>query len=71
MKKNNFFNWRFFVIIITIFFISFAIVWKLFDIQVTDKEFLENEGEKKYVTYKNIKPIRGTICVHCHLNNAH
>ena len=61
MKKNNFFNWRFFVIIITIFFISFAIVWKLFDIQVTDKEFLENEGEKKYVTYKNIKPIRGTI----------
>ena len=43
MKKNNFFNWRFFVIIITIFFISFAIVWKLFDIQVTDKEFLENE----------------------------
>ena len=61
MKKNNFFNWRFFVIIITILFISFAIVWKLFDIQVTDKEFLENEGEKKYVTYKNIKPIRGTI----------
>ena len=61
MKKSNFFNWRFFVIIITIFFISFAIVWKLFDIQVTDKEFLENEGEKKYVTYKNIKPIRGTI----------
>ena len=61
MKKNNFFNWRFFVIIISIFFISFAIVWKLFDIQVTDKEFLENEGEKKYVTYKNIKPIRGTI----------
>ena len=61
MKKNNFFNWRFFVIIITIFLISFAIVWKLFDIQVTDKEFLENEGEKKYVTYKNIKPIRGTI----------
>ena len=61
MKKNNFFNWRFFVIIITIFFISFAIVWKLFDIQVTDKEFLENEGEKKYITYKNIKPIRGTI----------
>ena len=61
MKKNNFFNWRFFVIIITIFFISFAIIWKLFDIQVTDKEFLENEGEKKYVTYKNIKPIRGTI----------
>ena len=61
MKKNNFFNWRFFVIIITIFLISFAIVWKLFDIQVTDKEFLENEGEKKYITYKNIKPIRGTI----------
>ncbi len=61
MKKNNFFNWRFFVIIITIFFISFTIVWKLFDILVTDKEFLENEGEKKYVTYKNIKPIRGTI----------
>lgn len=61
MKKNNFFNWRFFVIIITIFLISFTIVWKLFDIQVTDKEFLENEGEKKYVTYKNIKPIRGTI----------
>ena len=36
-------------------------IFKIFSIQVSDSSFLQNEGAKRYVKFKNIVPTRGTI----------
>ena len=37
------------------------IVYKIFSIQISESNFLQNEGNKRYIKYKNITPVRGTI----------
>ena len=62
MKNNiSFLNWRFALILIAICTCIFAIIFKIFSIQVSDSSFLQNEGAKRYVKYNNIIPTRGTI----------
>ncbi len=60
-NRTSFLNWRFFLISMTIFICMFAIIFKIFSIQVSDRSFLQNEGAKRYVKYKDIIPTRGTI----------
>ena len=60
-KKNKFFNWRFFTIAITVAICLFAVIYRIFSIQVIDSAFLQNEGAKRHIKYKDIIPIRGTI----------
>ena len=61
--KNNIsaLNWRFLLISISILICVIAIVFKILSIQISDRTFLQNEGTKRYVKYKNIIPTRGTI----------
>ena len=61
--KNNIpvLNWRFLLISISILICIIAIVFKILSIQISDRTFLQNEGAKRYVKYKNIIPTRGTI----------
>ncbi len=62
MKNSiSFLNWRFVLISMTIGICMFAIIFKIFSIQVSDSSFLQNEGAKRYVKFKNIVPTRGTI----------
>jgi len=62
MKNSiSFLNWRFILISMTICVCMFAIIFKIFSIQVSDSIFLQNEGAKRYVKFKNIVPTRGTI----------
>tara|TARA_B100001175_G_scaffold13145_1_gene10118 strand:- start:5495 stop:7114 length:1620 start_codon:yes stop_codon:yes gene_type:complete len=62
MKNNiSFLNWRFLLISISILICVIAIVFKILSIQISDRTFLQNEGTKRYVKYKNIIPTRGTI----------
>ena len=62
MKNNiSVLNWRFLLIFISILACIFAIVFKILSIQISDSSFLQNEGAKRYVKYKNIIPTRGTI----------
>ena len=62
MKNNiSFLNWRFLLISISILICVIAIVFKILSIQISDRTFLQNEGAKRYVKYKNIIPTRGTI----------
>ena len=62
MKKNNkFFNWRFFTIAITVAICLLAVIYRIFSIQITDSAFLQSEGAKRHIKYKDIIPIRGTI----------
>jgi cell division protein FtsI (penicillin-binding protein 3) len=62
MKNNiSVLNWRFLLISIFILICVIAIVFKILSIQISDRTFLQNEGAKRYVKYKNIIPIRGTI----------
>jgi len=60
-KKNKFFNWRFFTIAITVVICLLAVIYRIFSIQVIDSAFLQNEGAKRHIKYKDIIPIRGTI----------
>ena len=62
MKNNiSVLNWRFLLISISILICIIAIVFKILSIQISDRTFLQNEGAKRYVKYKNIIPTRGTI----------
>ena len=62
MKNNiSVLNWRFLLISISILICVIAIVFKILSIQISDRTFLQNEGAKRYVKYKNIIPTRGTI----------
>ena len=62
MKNNiSVLNWRFLLISIFILICVIAIVFKILSIQISDRAFLQNEGAKRYVKYKNIIPTRGTI----------
>ena len=62
MKNNiSVLNWRFLLISIFILICVIAIVSKILSIQISDRTFLQNEGAKRYVKYKNIIPTRGTI----------
>ena len=62
MKNNiSVLNWRFLLISISILICITAIVFKILSIQISDRTFLQNEGAKRYVKYKNIIPTRGTI----------
>ena len=61
--KNNIkvINWRFTLISFCIMASILMIVYKIFSIQISESNFLQNEGNKRYIKYKNITPVRGTI----------
>ena len=61
MNKVKVLNWRFALIFFFILVSIFMIVYKIFSIQISEGNFLQNEGNKRYIKYKNIMPIRGTI----------
>ena len=61
MKKINFINWRLFVICFCLVGAIFAVVYKVILVQVEDSLFLQNEGKKRYIKYKEINPVRGAI----------
>ena len=60
-NKNKYFNWRFFTIGLTVSICLFAVIYRIFSIQVIDSAFLQNEGAKRHIKYKDIIPVRGTI----------
>ena len=60
-NKLNYLNWRFLLIAICIFTCLLAIVFKIFSIQLFERNFLQNEGNKRYVKFKDVVPVRGTI----------
>ena len=60
-NKLNFLNWRFVLIAAAIFICLITIIYKIFSIQFFDSSFLQNEGNKRYVKYKDVVPVRGTI----------
>ena len=60
-NKNILFNWRFLLILSSAICALVAIVFKILSIQFIDSNFLQNEGNKRYVKYKNINPVRGAI----------
>ena len=60
-SKNILINWRFLLISFVFLFGLAAIIYKIFSIQFIDSNFLQNEGNKRYIKYKNINPVRGSI----------
>ncbi len=60
-KKNIILNWRFLLIFFCILVALVAIIYKIFSIQFFDSNFLQDEGNKRYVKYKDVVPVRGSI----------
>ena len=60
-SKNILINWRFLLISFVFLSALAAIIYKIFSIQFIDSNFLQNEGNKRYIKYKNINPVRGSI----------
>ena len=60
-KNNIILNWRFLLIFFCILIALIAIIYKIFSIQFLDSNFLQNEGNKRYVKYKDVVPVRGSI----------
>ena len=60
-SKNILINWRFLLISFVFLSALAAIIYKIFSIQFSDSNFLQNEGNKRYIKYKNINPVRGSI----------
>ena len=60
-SKNFLINWRFLLISFVFLLGLAAIIYKILSIQFIDSNFLQNEGNKRYIKYKNINPVRGSI----------
>tara|TARA_B100001113_G_scaffold348757_1_gene343128 strand:+ start:204 stop:1823 length:1620 start_codon:yes stop_codon:yes gene_type:complete len=60
-NKNILFNWRFTLIAIMFSCALGAIIFKIFSIQFFDSNFLKDEGNKRYIRYKEVNPVRGSI----------
>ena len=55
------YNWRFLLISFVLFSALISIIIKIFSIQFFDSNFLKNEGDKKYIKYEEVNPVRGSI----------
>ena len=59
--KNSHLNWRLLIVCICLTFSVITVAYKIISVQVEDSIFLKNEGKKRYVKYRTINPVRGTI----------
>ena len=60
-NKSKYFNWRFVTVGLTISICLLVIIYRIFSIQIIDSTFLQNEGAKRHIKYKDIIPVRGSI----------
>lgn len=61
MKNSNFINWRLFFICLCFVGAIFLVIYKILSVQIEDSLFLQNEGKKRYIKYRDNNPIRGAI----------
>ena len=61
MKKINFLNWRLILICTCLVLSIITVSYKVISVQIEDSLFLKNEGKKRYIKYRTINPVRGTI----------
>ena len=61
MKKSNFINWRLFFICFCFIGAIFLVIHKILSVQIEDSLFLQNEGKKRYIKYRDNNPVRGAI----------
>ena len=61
MKKLNYFNWRFFLIMIFLIASVTAIFIRVIYLQIDKENFLKNWGQNQHIAYREVPSIRGTI----------
>ena len=61
MKNSNFINWRLFFICFCFVGAIFLVIYKILSVQIEDSLFLQNEGKKRYIKYRDNNPVRGAI----------
>ena len=61
MKKLNYFNWRFLLIIIFLIIAVLAIFIRVIYLQVDKENFLKDWGQNQHIAFRTSAPVRGTI----------
>ena len=61
MKKLNYFNWRFLLIIIFLIIAVLAIFIRVIYLQVDKENFLKDWGQNQHIAFRTPAPVRGTI----------
>lgn len=61
MKKLNYFNWRFLLIMIFLIASVTAIFIRVIYLQIDKENFLKNWGQNQHIAYREVPSIRGTI----------
>tara|TARA_B110000285_G_scaffold70189_1_gene80817 strand:- start:2699 stop:2974 length:276 start_codon:yes stop_codon:yes gene_type:complete len=61
MKKINYVNWRLVLVCSCLSLAVLSVAYKIVSLQLEDSAFLQNEGKKRYIKYRTLNPVRGTI----------
>ena len=59
--KESIINWRLFFICLCFVGAIFLVIYKILSVQIEDSLFLQNEGKKRYIKYRDNNPVRGAI----------
>ena len=61
MKKISYVNWRLVLVCSCLSLAVISVSYKIISLQLEDSAFLQNEGKKRYIKYRTLNPVRGTI----------
>ena len=61
MKKISYVNWRLVLVCSCLSSAVLSVAYKIISLQLEDSAFLQNEGKKRYIKYRTLNPVRGTI----------
>ena len=61
MKNNLALSWRALTIYITLGLIFFVVIFRIFSIQINDRDFLDSKGKQMLLTSRKIPSLRGGI----------
>ena len=61
MKKISYINWRLVLVCSCLSLAVMSVTYRMISLQLEDSAFLQNEGKKRYIKYRTLNPVRGTI----------
>lgn len=61
MNKTAYIAWRFYLILVLIFFVAGGLVWRVYDLAVVDQHFLRQQGDERVLRLVSTSSFRGMI----------
>jgi len=61
LNKTAYIAWRFYLILVLIFFVAGGLVWRVYDLAVVDQHFLRQQGDERVLRLVSTSSFRGMI----------